>query len=379
MEFTMGQINLQASGKILFGVNEANRLGIEVGKLGKRVLLITEKSFEEGASKIRQILEGHGIGVIVFDEKPVRGSAFTIERCQMLVKGSYADSILVYGDMASIFLARAVACSAPDELHPDTLLANDRCDASSLPCFEVTAEFWNPLLFGSAFTVTDSRNGCSAFIQYRPHLHSLLLCDPVQSLALPERKRLPQFFDLLLHIFSGALSSRASFLSVEYCFAAFKRVWPRRYCINRSWDLENASAFMEAGVLASLAHRDMGASWVFLLSQAICGHFEVPRSIAAMIIAPFVLKFLSRTSSGEFSSFMESLQCFEDVPESPKDFIEAFRVLIGRYAMPSQLRNIGIPRDGLALAAETAGTMLASAGGGGITVDQMYEILENSW
>ena len=98
-----------------------------------------------------------------------------------------------------------------------------------------------------------------------------------------------------------------------------------------------------------------------------------------MILLPFVIDHLVETATGEVDAFLADLSDIEDLPDSPGSFGEAVRELVGWYSMPSQLRSTGIPQDALAVAAESAGTMLTQLGIGGVTVDQMYTILKNSW
>ncbi len=374
----MSEINLQLPARILFGINETNRLGMELGKLGKRVLMITDKDREEEAIKIRHLLEGHGIGVILSTEESVKGNSFTIEDCQNLAQASHIDAILAYGSMSSIVTARAVACCT-GKGHPDSLAKQGHIKEPSLPCFEVISDFWNPLFLNKLFYITNSRNGCSSLIYHSPPACNIQCCDPRQSLGLPERVRIPQYFDLLLHTASIAIPRKISFIGRENCHSAFKRLWKLRRSMAESWNLDMITSLMEAGLLTSMTQKDSGPTWVCLLIQAISGHSGISRNIIAMIMAPFILNFFNETLTGEFAAFIHSLEDLKAPPESPQNFIDTFRELIGWYAMPSQLRQTGIPVDSLALAAETAGQMLSATGDGGVTVDQMFELMESCW
>ncbi|MDA3957154.1 iron-containing alcohol dehydrogenase [Oceanispirochaeta sp.] len=375
----MAEIFLKVPSRILQGVNETNRLGIEISKLGKRVLLISETILKEPTRKLQKLLESHGIGTIVYDEEPLKGTSFTIESCQNLARGSHVESILGFGGGRTLSIARAVASSVPEVLHPDILMERGSGGGISLPCVELISDFWSPLLLQPRFSMTDSRTGVSRIIEYHPNSLCLQVCDPVQSLALPERYRTPLFFELLLNTLVCAVIPSRSFLSEVHSLSAFRRIWHRRKSLIGFWDLNCATDLMEAGFLTAMAHQETGSFWTGILIESVSGHFRVSRPITAMILMPYIMDYICGIATSEIQHFLGQLTDLEDVPPTPEALRESLRELIGWYSMPSQLRNTGILQDSLALAAETAGQMLTLTGRGGITVDQMFSILKSSW
>lgn len=375
----MAEIFLQVPSRVLQGVNETNRLGIEITKLGKRVLLISEPLYKDSVRKLQSLLQGHGIGTILHEEEALRGTAYSVETCQNLARGSHVESILGMGGGRTIAIARAVAASVPEGLHPDTLMERGSGGGLSLPCIEVLSDFWSPLFLQSRFLLTDSRNGISRVINYHPNSACLQICDPVHSLVLPERYRTPLFFELMLNTLVCAVFPTRSFLSEVHSVSAFRRLWRRKKALVGEWDLDAASDLMEAGFLTAMAHQETGIFWPGVLVMAVSGHFDQSRSIIAMILMPFILDYLCSVAASEISDFLDQLKDIEDAPRTPDELKDAVRELIGWYSMPSQLRNTGIAQDSLALAAETTGQMLTQLGSSGITVDQIFSILKSSW
>ena len=375
----MAEIFLQVPARVLQGAHESNRLGIEISRLGKRVLLISEPGLKESVRKIQKMLEGHGIGTIVFDEEPSRGTSFTVENCQNLIRGSHAEAVLAFGGGQTVSIARAVASSVSEGLHPDTLFENGMGGALALPCIELISEFWVPFFLQSSFCLTNSRDGISRIVDYVPHSMNLQVCDPVLTLTLPEKQRTPLFFELLLNTLVCCAFPGRSFLSEVHSVSSFRRLWSRKKDLMAHWDLDCAGDLMEAGFLTAMAHKEAGIYWTTLLTQALSGHFQPSRSIVSMILLPFIMDYLVVTATSELDAFLASLSDLEDLPDSPEALAESIRELVGWYSMPSQLRSTGIPQDALAVAAESAGGMLSRLGLGGITVDQMYGILKNSW
>lgn len=375
----MAEIFLQVPSRVLQGVNETKRLGIEISKLGKRVLLISEPLYKDSVRKLQSLLQGHGIGTILHEEEAIRGTSYSVETCQNLAKGSHVESILALGGGRTLAIARAVATSVPEGLHPDTLMERGSGGALSLPCIEVLCDFWSPLFLQPRFLITDSRNGISRVIDYHPHSACLQVCDPVQSLVLPERYRTPLFFELMLNTLVCSVFPTRSFLSEVHSLSAFRRLWRRKKSLVGEWDLDTASDLMEAGFLTAMAHQETGTFWPGILVMSVSGHFDQSRSIVAMILLPFILDYLCSVATSEISDFLGQLKDIEDAPRTVDELKDAVRELIGWYSMPSQLRNTGITQDSLALAAETCGQMLSQLGSGGITVDQVYSILKSSW
>ncbi|MDC7242309.1 MAG: iron-containing alcohol dehydrogenase [Spirochaetales bacterium] len=375
----MAEIFLNVPSRILFGLNETNRLGMEISKLGKRVLLISEPLYKDGVRKVQELLESHGIGCIYHEAETLKGSSFSVETCQNLAKGSHAEAVLSLGGGRVISIARAVAATVPEGIHPDVVLERGTAGALSLPCVEVLSDFWSPLLLQSRFQLTNSRNGISRVADFNAQNSSILVCDAVQSMNLPERHRTPLFFELLLNTLFCAAFPGLTFLSEVHSLSAFRLIWKRRKSLVGQWDLDAASDLMEAGFLTSMAHKESGAFWPGILTMAVSGHFDVSRPIVSMILLPFILDHLCTVAFSEMSSFLDQLKDLDDAPRTPDEMKESVRELIGWYSMPSQLRNTGISQESLALAAETAGQMLGQLGSGGITVDQLYSVLRSSW
>ncbi|MDC7232297.1 MAG: iron-containing alcohol dehydrogenase [Spirochaetales bacterium] len=375
----MAEIFLKVPSRVLQGVNETNRLGIEISKLGKRVLLVSEPLYKEPVRKIQNLLQSHGIGTILHEEEALRGTAFSVETCQNLAKGSHVESILALGGGRTLSIARAVAASVPEGLHPDSMMERESGGGLSLPCIEVLCDFWSPLFLQSRFLLTDSRNGTSRVINYHPHNACLQVCDPVQAMTLPERHRTPLYFELLMNTLICSVFPSRSFLSEVHSVSAFRRIWNRRKSLVGEWDLDTASDLMEAGFLTAMAHRETGTFWPGILVMAVSGHFDQSRPVIAMILLPFILDYFCSVNTSEISGFLNQFRDLEDAPRTPEELQDGVRELIGWYSMPSQLRNTGISQDSLALAAETCGQMLSSLGSGGITVDQIFTILKSSW
>ncbi len=375
----MAEIFLNVPSRILFGINETNRLGMEISKLCRRVLIVSDPLYKDGVRKLQSLLESHGIGAIFHEAEALKGSSFSVETCQNLARGSHVEAVLGFGGGRVLSIARAVAATVPENLHPDIVMERGTGGALSLPCIEVTPDFWSPLLLQSRFQLTGSRDGVSCVADFNSNSSSILVCDAVQSLTLPERHRTPLFFELLLNTLSCAVFPGKTFLSGVHSLSAFRLIWKRKKSLVGQWDLDTASDLMQAGFLTSMAHKETGAFWPGILSMAVSGHFDISRPITAMILLPFILDYFCSAAVSEITAFLNQLKDVEDAPRTPDELRDGIRELIGWYSMPSQLRNTGISQESLALAAETTGQILSQLGSSGITVDQIYTILRSSW
>ncbi len=361
------------------GINEINRAGIEINRLGNRVLIIADSRLKDPLWKLQGLLESHGAKTILFNEEVQHGTSFTIETCINLAKGSYVESIIGFGGSQILSVARAVAASLPGNLHPDTLFAEGLTQDNCLPYVEIPTPFWTPYLLQSCFPLTESRGLLTTMVRGERHFADTMIQDPALSLGMPERYRIPLYFEMLLFSLTAVIHPRRSFLTGAHSRGAFEKFWPVREQLIKKWDLSLVVSLSEAGFLTSLAQDEVSFFWPGLLVHSVSGHFQVARSVVSMVMLPYILEYLMETSYNEMKEFLGSLKGLDDKPDRPEDLVEGIREAIGFYSMPSQLRSIGIPMDQLAVAAETTGKMMSRLEIGGITVDQLFQILKDSW
>ena len=375
----MAELHFRIPSKILQGVNEINRTGIEVSRLGKRVLIIADSGLKDPLWKLQGLLESHGIKAIVFNEEINHGTTFTIDTCVKLAKGSFIESIVGFGDGQVLSVARAVAAAIPNNWHPDDLFESGLMNDRYLPYVEIPTGFWSPYLLQACIPLTESRGLLTNYVTGENHPARILIQDPSLSLVLSEKQRIPLFFELMLFCLIAVLHPRRTFLTEVHCRAGFQRIWEQKESLIRKWDLNTVVSLSEAGALISLAQDEVSFFWPGLLVQSVSGHFQISHSVVSLILLPYILDYLFETSYNEMKSFLLSLPQIEDVSETPEDLLDSIRGSIGFYSMPSQLRSTGISMDQLAVAAETTGSIMSRLEVGGITVDQLFQILKNSW
>jgi len=375
----MAELFFNIPSRILQGVNEINRTGIELSRLGRRAMIIADPNLKDPLWKLQGLLESHGIKTIVFNEEPVHGTSFTVENCLNLARGGFVESLVGFGGGKTLSISRAVAAAFAEGRHPDDFLETGNADGVFLPYVEIPTVFWTPYLLQACFPLTDSRSLLTAVIRAEKHPAEVLIMDPAVTLTLQERQRIPLFFELLLFALSGAVHPGRSFLTEVHGRSGFRQLWNRRNNLHRTWDLDTALSLSEAGFLVSLAQEETGFFWPGLLVLAVSGHFQVPRSVVSMILLPYILDYLSETSVSEINRYLEPAPDVSDLPGSPEELTAVVRELIGYYSMPSQLRKAGIQLDTLAVAAETTGRMMSSLEIGGITVDRLFKLLKDSW
>ncbi|OQY32682.1 MAG: hypothetical protein B6241_10135 [Spirochaetaceae bacterium 4572_59] len=375
----MAELSFRIPSKILQGVNEINRAGIEVSRLGKRVLIIADSDLKDPLWKLQGLLESHGIKTIVFNEEINHGSSFTIETCINLAKGSFIESLIGFGGGQTLSVARGVVAAMPNDWHPDDLFESGQMNDRYLPYLEIPISFWTPYLLQACFPMTESRGLLTSIIKGESHPARVMILDPSLCLPFSERKRIPLYYELILYCLTAVLHPKRSFLTEVHCQKGFIRLWDQREKLVKQWDLSTVLALSEAGLLVSLAQDEVSFFWPGLLVQNVSGHFQVSRSVVSLVLLPYIMDYLFESFYNEMKSFLECLPCSDDIPETPEDLLESIREGIGYYSMPSQLRSLGISMDQLAVAAETTGRMMSELEVGGITVDQLFQILKSSW
>jgi alcohol dehydrogenase class IV len=375
----MAELFFRIPSKILQGVNEVNRAGIEISRLGKRVLIIADSGLKDPLWKLQGLVESHGVKVIIFNEEVLHGTSYTIETCINLAKGSFAESLIGFGGGRTLSIARAVASALPNGLHPDDLFSSGTTGKRFMPYVEIPTTFWTPYLLQACFPITESRGLLTSIVRGEAHPDRVMILDPVLSLPLQERQRISLFFELMLFCLSAVLHPKRSFLTEVHCRAGFQTLWKERENLIKKWDMNTVVSLAEAGILVSLAQDDLSFFWPGLLIHSVSGYLQVSRSIVSQILLPYIMDHLLETSFNEMSSFLASLSDKEDLPGTPADLLDSIREWIGYYSMPSQLRSTGGAMEQLALAAETAGGMMSRLDAGGITVDQLFQILKSSW
>ncbi|NTE35437.1 iron-containing alcohol dehydrogenase [Agrobacterium tumefaciens] len=127
--------------------------------------------------------------------------------------------------------------------------------------------------------------------------------------------------------------------------------------VNNGAEMVARQAMLLGAMLAGQAFANSPVAAVHALAYPIGGLYHVPHGLSNSLVLPHVLRF-NATVCGD--AYAELAPCLFPQLESADrsgrlaGFLEGLALLPGRLNLPVRLRDVGIPKDGLALLAESA-------------------------
>lgn len=208
--------------KIIFGENEANRVGEIVAKYGSKCLIVSDPIFDAirvNFDAVTRSLREHKIEVVHFDKVAANPNTTIVEQGRSLAKDSNIDVILAFGGGSSIDTAKIISAS----INIENFNWDDFFEEFNGPFKHFKAGVLNnlPLITipttsgtGSHIThagvITDVRNHQKRTLFHPDFVSEVSIIDPKLMHTLPSKMSAITGFDAFAHAFESFTGKRCS-------------------------------------------------------------------------------------------------------------------------------------------------------------------------
>ncbi|MGR9235368.1 iron-containing alcohol dehydrogenase (plasmid) [Rhizobium leguminosarum] len=270
-----------------------------------------------------------------------------------------ATGVLGIGGGSSLDVAKLVAllCKSGDAL--DDIYGVGKVSGQRLPLVLV------PTTAGTGSEVTPISIVTTGAYEKKGVVSPVLLPDAALldaelTLGLPPAVTAATGIDAMVHAIEAFTSASANNNPVSRSLAkeALRLLGANlEIAVMRGTDLAARQAMLLGAMLAGQAFANSPVAAVHALAYPIGGRYHVPHGLSNSLVLPHVLRF-NATVCGD--AYAELAPCLfphlgpAGLAERLSGFIEGLAILPVRLNLPVRLRDVGIPKDGLPLLAESA-------------------------
>lgn len=378
----------QVRTRIVFGQGLVKDVGFEAGKLkGTRAFIVTDATLRR-LGLLQRVLDGFrdsGVEVVgVFDEVPPNSDVAVVERGAGLARAAGCDLLVALGGGSVIDTAKAI----------NMLLV----EGGSLLDWQGTGLLSRPLLpliaipttagTGSEVTIAavirDDAQGLKLEFNSPYMMPDVALLDPELTRGLPPALTASTGIDALTHAIEGYVSLYAEPVSDAQCLHAIRLIsrYLRRAVVNGD-DIEARGYMLLASTIAGMGFSNALCGVVHALAHACGGRYGVPHGVANGILLRHGMEFNQMVASARLGHVAEAMGI--DVRQLPGDLaaraaVSAVTDLCAAIGLPSRLRDVGVPHDGLAQLAEDAqGDAMMISNPRSATTEDLIALLERAY
>lgn len=324
----------RGTARIVFGAGASADLLAELVALGAtKVLLVCTPGRAKDAARIADRLGALSAGV--FAEAREHVPADTVKAARAALDASHADFVLALGGGSAIGLAKALALESTARI-----IAVPTTYSGS----EMTAIYG--ITVGLGTESGEKRTGRDERV--RP---SLVVYDPERTAGLPRDVAMTSLWNAMAHAVEALWvneSDRATHSVAEEALRLLASATQRLAA-----NLEDPSAredALEGAYLAGAAFSDSGSGLHHKLCHVLGGTFNLPHAATHAAMLPHVVRFHREAAPRAMSAIARALGVIDPVAGLTR--------LAQTTGVPTNLSQLGMPRDGLARVVDAMPRML---------------------
>jgi len=320
--------------KILFGPGKLNELAGE-DLPGKRALIVISSGNSMKKlgylKRLEDILEGKGIGYVVFDKilpNPIK--AHVMEGAE-LAKDEKCDFVIGLGGGSSIDSAKIIALMAknPGDYWDYVIGGSGKAmpfKNGALPVVAITTTAGTGTEADPFAVITNEET--SEKIGLKCVFPALSVVDPELMLSVPARLTAFQGFDALLHAVEGYIANAATPISDIYALKSIELISRNLpLCVKDGADLEARTQVALANTLSGFVESTSRCTSEHSMEHALSAyHHELPHGAGLIMLSEAYHKFFAAKVPGRFTDMARAMGVDVDSlteKERPMSFVKA--------------------------------------------------------
>ena len=380
--------------KVIFGEGKAKELPDRILELGaKRPALITGPTMPktQAFSQIKSLLEAAGIEPFLFNGVEPEPPIELLQEASDLIKKERCDALIGLGGGSTMDFAKVLGVlTGLEDVTLDQIVGINKIPRKGLPVIlmPTTAGSGSEVSPVAIFTFKDE-NVKKGIVS--PHLVcDVAIVDPVLTWELPRHITASTGMDALIHAIESFISINANPLSKELSLSAIKKIYGfLKRAVHDGKDREARYNVALGSLLAGMAFSMAGTAAVHALAYPLGGEFHIPHGVANTVMLRHVLEYNMPGNEKLYREMVEAMTVVggNSNVSCQSDSVEPFRVidfvieLAEAIDVPTQLRDLEIPKDAIPRMAEAAFREKRLLGNNPkrLSVDDIRIIYEKAW
>jgi len=335
---------------LIFGNNTIERLGVEVKKYGKKILLVTDKGLIKAGladKKVIPSLDKEDLDVDVFDEVETEPSVGCVGKVSEKVRNKSYDAVIGLGGGSSLDMAKTASFIAKTPGSVTDYMGKDKVKTKGLPLILVpttagTGSEVSPYIVLS--TAEAKKSIVSPLV-----MADVSIVDPLLTLSLPPKLTAGTGLDALSHAIEGMMSLKSSKLSDALALEAIRLVgkYVERAYLNGD-DIEARYHMSLAATLAGLVLGTAGVNLGHSIAHTISMRKHLHHGFTCGMTLPYAMMYNISVCRDKFIAIAEALgEKVEGLSpiEASEKAVNSVIELNRRLNIPLSLKEIGIAEE----------------------------------
>lgn len=348
--------------KVVFGVGQFQRLGLETKKLGKTVLLVKQEGPLEKLgvyAKAKSLLEAEGLNVHTLEWITSNPKLSKIKEGVRIAKKNQVDVVVAVGGGSCIDAAKAVGIGALDDGDLWDFWTRARVVERTLPVVAVSTISATGSETSCHVVVTnDTDGGEESWKKWALHSEKAFpataIIDPQLLTSVPRRLTAAGMADTISHVIEGYFDGVPDNpISDRLGEGIVMTVLECASVLDNPGDLESRAAISWAATLAMSGLQDCGRSnagfpahWI---QHAVGALTDTSHGEGLAVINPAWLEYVNAKNPEKFIQFAQRVFGIEQGSMTDVEYgqagITALKKVFHDWGMPGTLKELGVTEE----------------------------------
>jgi alcohol dehydrogenase len=332
--------------EIIFGCGVADRIGVEIKKIGaKKVLIVSDSGIKDAGliDKIEKFLRREGISNETFTDVPPEPWVDVADEAGSLARK--CDLVLGLGGGSVMDIAKAASVLAKNEGKASDYQGLNKVPAPGLPkiMMPTTAGTGSEITFTSVLSNRPvGKGGINS-----PYLFpEVALLDPLLTLSMPAAITAATGMDALTHAIEGYTSKQANPITDIFALQAIELISKNLpIAFKDGGNLEVRENMLLGSLLGGITIANAGVGATHALAYPLGGFYRVPHGISNALLLPYVMEFNCKAAEQKFACIAramgENINNFS-LEAAAQVAIAAVRKLLHNVGIPDKIKGIGV-------------------------------------
>lgn len=381
-------LDLQLSGRLLFGRGALSELPAALGRLGiSRVLIVTDAGLVRAGlcQRVADVLTSAGLAYAVFDGVEPDPRIAVVKSCLEAARDSGCQALVGLGGGSALDIAKVTSALLTNPGDVAQYLGIDRIPNPTLPKVLIpTTSGTGSEVSPIAILSDEAAHLKKGIVSHRLYA-DVAIVDPDLTLGLPPAITAYTGIDALTHHIEAYVNKYAHPLVDTFALRGIELVAGNlRRAVACGDDPDARFNMAMASTLGGFCLGSVNTGAVHALAYPLGGQFDVPHGVANSLLLPYVMHYNLISNVGRFAQIATAMGCrTEGLAErdAAELAIEAVVRLCRDIGIVSRMSDLGIPESAIepmSVAAMEV-TRLLSINPRTVTLDAAREIYRQAY
>ncbi|MGQ9747035.1 MAG: iron-containing alcohol dehydrogenase family protein [Candidatus Caldatribacteriaceae bacterium] len=343
-----GTFTFRLPKEIYFGPGEGKRVGELIKRLGKKVLLVTGKSFVQKYGILEEViasLEASGLRFVVFSEVEPEPSLQAVDRGVSLAYRESCDLVVSLGGGSVLDCGKAIAGVRGNGESVIPFFEGAPLPRNGIPWVAMPTTAGTGSEMTTNAVLTDYRRKLKKSFRSPSLSASVVILGPLYTRFMNRYLTATSGIDALVQAIEAYLSPRGNPITDFLALEAVEILWKfLSLAVEEGDNFEYRQKMALGSMISAMAFANASSGPVHGLAHMIGPDFSIAHGEACGLLFPAVARFNQEVLSERYLKLAQVVG-FQEI----ETWIQAFETLMQRVGLRTRLRDFGVAPEELSL------------------------------